>query len=99
MLDVTAVQSHAVTDGDFVFQNRRLLAGARVQDAVVLHVGAIANANVEHVSTRHRAEPDRSLLANVHVADHLRAVSNKSCWVNLRMNSAKGTNHSWLQST
>src|SRR6266852_5888416 len=95
MLDIAAVQSHAVSDRHFVFENGRQLAGARVQHTVVLHVGAIADANVEHVAARHRAEPDRSLLAYVHVADDLRAVSDECCRVNLRMNSAEWSNHDW----
>src|SRR5712671_5952303 len=90
---MAAVQSDAVTDRDFVFQDGGKFAGARMQHTIVLHVSAIADAYVEHVPARDRAEPDRSLLANVHVADHLGAVSNESCRMNLRMCAAKRTNH------
>ena len=75
MFDVAAVQRHTVTDGDFFFQNRRLLARARVQHAVVLHVGAIADADIEHVATHDCAEPNGRLLADVDVANDLRALS------------------------
>ena len=47
---MTTVQGYAVPNCDFVFQDGRLFAGARVQDAVVLHIGAITYANVEHVA-------------------------------------------------
>src|SRR5712692_10703520 len=92
---MTAVQGHTVPDGDFVFQDCRLLAGARVQDAVVLHVRAIADANVEHVAADDAAEPDGRLLAHVHIADYLRTFSDECRWVNLRVNAAKWSNHDW----
>src|SRR6185312_16161774 len=87
------MQSHAVTHRDFVFEDGGLLAGARVQHAVVLDIAAVADANVVHVATRHRAKPHGRLLADVHVADDLRAVSNECGWMYLRMNSAEWTNH------
>src|SRR5437763_66115 len=80
-----------MTDGDFVFENRRLLSCACVQHAVVLHVGAIADADVEHVAAHDCAKPNRRLLADVHVANDLRAVSYESGFLNLRVNAAKGT--------
>jgi hypothetical protein len=48
-----------------------------------------------HIAARHRAKPDRSLLAYVHVTDDLRAVGDESRWVNLGMNSAKWSDHDW----
>src|SRR5438876_10081664 len=89
------MQGDAVSDSDFIFQDGRLLTGARVQDAVVLHVRAIADANVEHVATHNGAKPDGGPLADTHVADYLRAVSDECCRVNLRVNAAKGSNHNW----
>src|SRR6185503_11609868 len=90
--------SHAGTDSHFVFQNRRFFTGACMQDAIVLHVGAITYANVEHIATRYGAEPDGRLLAHMHIAYNLGAVSDKGCGVDLRMNSAKGSNHNCLGS-
>ena len=82
-----------MADGDFFFKDCGLLAGARVNDAVVLDVRAIADPDIEHVSAHNGAEPDGRLLADVHIADDLRAVGDESGFVNLRMNSAKGSNH------
>src|SRR2546423_9431731 len=96
MFDVAAMQRHAVTDSDFFFKNRRLLARACVQYAVVLHVRAIADAYIKHVAAHDRAEPNRRLLADVHVANDLRAVSDECGFVNLRMNTAKRSDHDCL---
>src|SRR4051812_10633214 len=82
-----------MTDGDFFFQDGRLLARARMQHAVVLHVRAIADADVEHVAADDRAKPDGCLFAYVNVADDLRAIGDESCLVDLRMNSAERTDH------
>src|SRR5438874_11323554 len=96
MFDVAAVQRHAVSDGDFIFKNCWLLARTCMQHAVVLHVRAIANTDVEHIAAHDRAEPNGRLLANVHVANDLRAVSYESGFVNLRMNTAKRSDHDSL---
>ena len=93
MFDVAAVQGDAVADGDFFFENRRLLARAGVKDAIVLHVRAVADADVEHVAAHNGAEPNGRLPADVHVTNNLRTVSYERGFVNLRMNTAKGTDH------
>src|SRR6266496_1613026 len=93
MLDIAAVQSHAVAASDFVFQNRGQFSDARMQHAIVLHVRAIADANVVHVAARNRAEPDGGLFAYVYVANHLRAVGDECGSVNLRISTAKGPDH------
>ena len=97
MLDVTAVQSHAVPDRDFIFENSGLLSSARVQHAVVLHVRAITDADVEHVTARDGAKPDGRLIADMHIANYLGAVGNESRAVNLRVSVAKWANHSWVR--
>jgi hypothetical protein len=69
-----------------------------MQHTIVLHVSAIADPYVEHVTAGDGAEPDRSLFADVDVADYLGAVGNEGCRVNLRMNTAKWSNHSGFNS-
>src|SRR6185503_12274377 len=93
MLDIAAVQRDAVSHCDFVLENGRLLAGARMQHTVVLDIAAVADANVEHVAARHRAKPHGRLLAHMHVTDDLRAVGDESGFVNLRMNAAEWSDH------
>ena len=66
-----------------------------MQYAVVLHVGAVADAYVEHVAAHDAAEPNRRLLTDVNVTNHLGAVGDEGRFVNLRMNAAKRSNHRW----
>src|SRR6267142_3046573 len=93
MLDITPVQSNAVAYGDFIFENGGQFADARVQHTIVLHVGAVTDAYVIHIAARDSTEPDGGLLAHVHVTYYLRAVSDEGRWVNLRVNTTKGSNH------
>ena len=72
--------------------------GARVYHAIVLNVRAVANADKVHVTTHSRIAPDRRLLADLHVTNHLRTLINVSRIVNLRLDRAKWSNHRFRNS-
>ena len=64
-----------------------------VDDRAVLNVRAIPYAYVEDITTHDRVEPDGRLLADLNVADNLRALFDKSRLVNLRVRAAKWSDH------
>src|SRR5215813_13930036 len=90
---MAAMQGHTVPNRHFVFKNGRKLTRARMQHAIVLNIGPIADTYVEHVATSDGAEPNRSLLAHMHVANHLGAVGNEGSRMNLRMYISEWSDH------
>jgi hypothetical protein len=95
MLDVATVQRDAVAHRNFIFEDSRLLAGARMDHAVVLNVAAIADANVIHITAQHGIAPNRGLFAQLHVSNDLRTLINVGAVRDLRMNTAKWSNHNF----
>src|SRR6185503_19656303 len=91
--DVATVQRHAVPNSDFFFENRRVASVLHVNHAVVLKVGAIADANVVNVAAHGAVTPDRRLFPEVYVADNLSARVNVRSRMNLRVNPTKWSNH------
>lgn len=87
------MQSHTVPYRDLVFQNSGMAAGASVYYAVILHVRAIADANVVHVSAQDSVTPNRRFFTNVNVTDYLRAHIYIGAGLNLRMNTAERSDH------
>jgi hypothetical protein len=65
-----------------------------VDHGIVLHVCAVADANVMNVAAHGAVAPDRSLFAEVHVAYHLGAGVDIRGRMNLRVNPAERSNHS-----
>jgi hypothetical protein len=78
---------------NLILKNCRMRSRARVNHAVVLHVRAIADANVVHVATDRRVAPNRRLFAQMYITNHLGALINVSGAVNLRMDRAEWSNH------
>lgn len=90
---MAAVQRDVVADRHFVFEDGRVRAVGDVDDRPVLYVRARADAYVEDVATHDRVEPDGRLLADLDIADHLRARFDESTGVNLRVLPAERSNH------
>jgi hypothetical protein len=82
-----------VPDGHFVFEDGRVRAVRDVDDGSILNVCAIADAYMENIAAHDRVEPDARLLADVHIADDLRALFDESRRMNLRVRAAKWSNH------
>ncbi len=89
------MQRDAVAHRDFIFEDRGFLAGTRMDHAVVLDVAAIADANVIHVAAQHCIAPNGRLFTQLHVANYLRARINVGAVWDLRMNTAKWSNHNF----
>ena len=92
-LHIAAVQRDAVAYRNFVFENRGILAGARVNYGIVLDVRAIADANVVHVPAQDCVPPHGRLFAEMHVTDNLRTLIDVCRVMDLRMDPAKWSNH------
>ncbi len=73
-----AMQHDLVADGHFVADDQREAVRVEragvgdVQYAAVLHAGARANADAVHVAAHHGQRPDRTVFADLHVAQHHR---------------------------
>lgn len=93
MLNVTTMKCSAVAHCDFVFENGWILASAGMDHTVILDIRAIADANVVHIAAQDCVAPDGRLLADVDVADYLRALVNVRALRNLRLDTAKWSNH------
>ena len=87
-----------MTNRDFLFENRRVRSVLHVNHAVVLEVRAIADADEMNVAAHGAIAPDRSLFAEMHVADHLSAWIHVRGWVNLRVHPTKRSNHDFADS-
>ena len=78
VMDRARVHDGGVTDRDVGTDDQRktgvgVFAGVgHVQDRAVLHIRARTDADVMHVTARDDTGPQRSVLANLDVADHLR---------------------------
>src|SRR5271154_1755883 len=72
VLDDTAVQQHAVGDGD-IAANAHRHAGVAVNDGAVLHIAARADLDVGIVGAQDAIEPDTGALAHAYRADQLSA--------------------------
>src|SRR5215213_3333453 len=92
-LDVAAVQSNTMAHRHLVFEYRRVCAIPHVNHRIVLHVGAVADANVMNITTYSAVAPDRSLFSKMHVAYHLGAGVDICGRVNLRVNPTERSNH------
>jgi len=77
----------------FFLENRRTRAVLDVNHGVVLNVRSIADADVVNITANRAVTPDRSLFANVYVADNLGTGFNVSGRVNLRVNPTKWSDH------
>ena len=64
-----------------------------VDYGVVLNVGAFADADIVDVPADDCVEPNGRLFAHVHVANHVGAFFNERAWINLGVNTAKGSDH------
>ena len=91
--DVTAVERDVVADRHFVFEDGGVRPRRDVDDGAVLHVGARADADVEHVAADDGVEPDGRLFADDDIADDLRALLDEGRRVNLRVLSIERSNH------
>src|SRR5579872_3191244 len=69
-LNRAAMQNHAVANRHIVAQNQRMHVAHHVQHRAVLHICALAEAYVVHVSANHHAGPDARMLANLHIANN-----------------------------
>jgi len=87
------VQNDAVADGDFRLDNRRMRPILHVNQRVVLNVRTIADADEVNVAAHGAVAPDRSVFAEMDIADYLSTWIDVGSWVNLWMNPAKGSNH------
>jgi len=83
--------------GHFVFEDCRMGTSACVDDTVILNIGAIANSYVVHVAAQDCVTPNGRLLTEVNVTNHLGAHINIRARGNLRMNTAKRSNHIFAQ--
>jgi hypothetical protein len=61
--------------------------------AVVLHIGAVADANVKHIATQYSVTPYGRLFANVNVPDNLGTHIDIGAALNLRINAPERSNH------
>lgn len=95
--DGAGVQRHVMADGDLVADHQRVGAAGDVQDASVLDVRPLADADVIDVSANHRVEPDTAFLADDDIADDLGALGDPGGGMNLRYGVFEGMNHGpWL---
>ena len=68
-----------------------------MQDASILNIGPLADADVIDVSADHRIEPDTAFFADDDVADDLGALGDPGGGMNLRRGVFEGMNHGlWL---
>jgi hypothetical protein len=70
-----------------------------MNDTVVLHVCAVADANVIHVATQHRVTPHRRFFTNVNVTDYLRTHIDIGIGLDLGMNTPERSNHIFRHSS
>ncbi len=91
--DVAAVQSDVVPDRHFVFEDGGVRPVGDVDDRPVLHVRAVADADIENVAPDDGVEPDGRLRADVNVADYLRALFDEGRRVDLRARPTEWSNH------
>jgi len=87
------MQRRTVTDCHFFFENRRVRAGSRVKDRIVLNIRSVANAYVIHIAPNGAVAPDRRFFAEVNIANYLSTGFDVRGWVNLRVNPTKRSNH------
>jgi hypothetical protein len=87
------VQCRTVTDRDFVFKHRWILASACVNYTIILNIAAVADANVVHVAPQNGVAPNRRLLTDVDVANYLGALVDIRAFVNMRVIVAKWSDH------
>lgn len=83
-----------IPDGDFVADSRCVRFPHDVNDGAVLDVRAAADANPVHVAANDDAHPDAALVANLNVANDLRAVVDIGSRMDAGQPPAVGPKHS-----
>src|ERR1051325_6541336 len=91
------MQGDTVAHCHFIFENGGMRTGARVHHTVILNVGTITDAYVEHVAAQHGIAPHGSLLAQLHIANNLRTHVDVRAFRNLRLHTAKRSNHDFFK--
>ena len=87
------MDDRAVADGDVAADGRYVRPRHGVHDGPVLNIRPSSDANRVHVAAQHGAHPHAALLADFHVADHLRAVVDERGWMHVGNDSPVGTKH------
>src|SRR5262245_66660768 len=94
---MTAVQSHAMSYGYVVFQNRLELSIRYVNDRIVLNIGIRAYPYIVHISTHGCVKPDAGVRTHNNISNYLRTVLDKSRFMDLRRLIQIGSNHQFLR--
>src|SRR4051812_12381032 len=68
--NMTAMQRHAMSDGDLVLEDRRVRFRGDVDHRHVLDVCPRSDADVIHISPHDRTEPHARIFAYLDVSDH-----------------------------
>jgi hypothetical protein len=87
------MESNAVANCYLFLKYRRVSSISNVDYRIVLHVRSITHSNVMNIAADGTVAPDRSLLAEMNVANDLRAHVHIGSWVDLRMNTTKWPDH------
>ena len=88
------MQRNVVAYRYFVFQNRFVRTARDMYHCSVLNISTVADSYEEDIAAQYRVEPDGGLLAYVHIANNLRALFDECSRMNLRMHTAKRSDHS-----
>jgi len=90
--DVGSVHNSAVTNVGGLFKHD-VQSGEHMNDAIFLHVGAVAHGDAAPVSAKDRARTDVYVAANPHIARHIRLRMNKGGGVNNGAHAIKRVKH------
>jgi hypothetical protein len=86
-----------VSYGDVVAHVNAVLSLHTVEDAVVLNVGIVADADLVYVATENGVHPDAGVLADNDVADELRGVVDVASVGELGSDAFVGADHGFIR--
>src|SRR6185503_11703587 len=77
----------------FSLENSRMRTIPHVNHRIVLHIGAVPDADVMNIPTHRAVAPNRGLFSEMHVAYYLSTGFDIRGRVNLRVNPTERSNH------
>lgn len=88
-LDVGAMHTGIVTDGDIVGYLNIAIAQRGMETGAILHVDTIAQLDIIDIATQHGTIPDAAPLAHLHLTDDGGGFGDETVFPNLRFYSLK----------
>src|SRR5262245_65505269 len=88
-----AMENDPVSDGNTIADASRKLAAGDMNHAVILNVGAVADLYGIDIATQDTVKPYARMLADLHIADNMRAFFDKCSFSYPGLYAFVGSNH------